>query len=182
MSKEYKGYKEGNRYLVKDDSKYCPSSFKLIEIIILEITEKAIKIKPVNNNTKWYFKESFNFSMIEELVGEKQSIEKNSKLEWQENFKLQWHENLQIQPMDWDNAVIYSKLLGGDWRLPTRAELVDAYDNNIKGFKKEFYWSSYTYARDTNLAAFVDFDTGCVLGMNKANNYYVRCVRELKND
>jgi len=65
--KEYKGFKEGNRYLVKDDLKYWDTSFKLIEIIILEITENAIKIKPVNNNTKWYLKESFNFFMIEEL-------------------------------------------------------------------------------------------------------------------
>lgn len=75
MNKEYRGFKEGYRYLVKDDSKYWDTSFKLIEIIILEITEKAIKIKPVNNNTKWYLKESFNFTIIENLDKEKNKIE-----------------------------------------------------------------------------------------------------------
>ena len=181
MNKEYKGFKEKYRYLVKDDSKYWDTSFKLIEIIILEITEKAIKIKPVNNNTKWYLKESFNFTIIEELVGEKQTIEENSKLEWQENFKLEWHENLQIQPMDWDNAVIYSKLLGGEWRLPTRAELVDAYDNNIKGFKKEIYWSSDTFDHYFPSAWSINFNNGLVGIVSKASKHYVRCVRKLKN-
>lgn len=67
MEKQFKGFKEGCRYLVKDDTKFWDTSFGLIEIYILEISEKAIKIKFENSNTKWYLKESFNFSMIENL-------------------------------------------------------------------------------------------------------------------
>jgi hypothetical protein len=65
MNKEFKGYKEGCRYLVKDDSKFWDTS--LVEIYVLEISEKAIKIKFDNGDAKWYLKETFNFSMIENL-------------------------------------------------------------------------------------------------------------------
>lgn len=65
--KEFKGFKESNRYLVKDESKFWNTSFEIIEIYILEISDKAIKINDENGNTKWYLKESFNFSIIENL-------------------------------------------------------------------------------------------------------------------
>jgi hypothetical protein len=121
MNKEYKGFKEGCRYLVKDESKFWDTSFEIIEITVLEISEKAIKIKYENGNTNWYLKETFNFSIIENLSVVnvvKQTIEENSKLEWQESPPS--------KPMTWDQAMEHAKLLGEGWRLPTRPELVDA--------------------------------------------------------
>ena len=71
MGKEFKGFKAGCRYLVKDDSKFWDTNFEIIEIIVLEISEKAIKIKFENSNTKWYLKESFSFSIIENMSVDK---------------------------------------------------------------------------------------------------------------
>lgn len=172
MQKEFKGFKEGNRYLVKDDSKIWDTSFEIIEIYILEISEKAVKIKFENGNTKWYLKESFNFSTIENLSVIKQTIEENSKLEWQQNPPN--------KPMTWDDAMEYAKSLGDGWRLPTRGELSEAYDNKIEGFILDDYWSSSMYARATNYAWSVDFSKGYVDYYNKKDSDYVRCVREVK--
>ena len=65
MQKQFKSFKEDCRYLVKDESKFWDTS--LVEIYVLEISEKAIKIEFDNSDTKWYLKETFNFSMIENL-------------------------------------------------------------------------------------------------------------------
>jgi hypothetical protein len=67
MGKEFKDFKEGCRYLVKDDSKYWNTSIDLIEINILEISEKAIKIKFENGDTRWYLKGNYCFTLIENL-------------------------------------------------------------------------------------------------------------------
>jgi hypothetical protein len=67
MDKEFKSFKEACRYLVKDESKFWDTSFQIIEITVLEISEKAIKVKYENGSTKWYLKECFNFSIIENL-------------------------------------------------------------------------------------------------------------------
>jgi hypothetical protein len=65
MQKDFKGFRKGCRYLVKDESKVW--DIDLIEINILEISEKAIKIKFENGNTQWYLKGNYCFTLIENL-------------------------------------------------------------------------------------------------------------------
>jgi hypothetical protein len=92
---------------------------------------------------------------------------------------IEWQEDAPKNPMTWEEAIEYAKSLGDGWRLPTRGELCDAYDNFVDGFKKNNYWSSSTYAQNTNYAWSVDFIYGGVPLNAKTNSYYVRCVREI---
>ena len=98
-------------------------------------------------------------------------------------MSLEWQSNPTEQPMNWDEANEYTKSLGNGWRLPTRTELIDAYDNNVEGFQSNDYWSSSTYAKDTNNAWFVDFSYGDVHYYTKTDDgFYVRCVRDLPKE
>ena len=83
--------------------------------------------------------------------------------------------------MTWDEAMEYAKSLGDGWRLPSKEELKEAYDNKIEGFKSGYYWSSSTYVKSTTNAWGVGLFNGSVNSYSKANGYYVRCVREIKN-
>lgn len=76
--------KVGSRYLVKDIKD------GISEIIVLEISKKAIKIKLNNVHTQWYLKDSLPFEFIEELYTV-------NKLEWEQNPS----ENLMI----WNKAI-----------------------------------------------------------------------------
>jgi len=71
MQEDFKGFRKGCRYLVKDESKVW--NIDLIEINILEISEKAIKIKFENGNTQWFLKENYYFTIIENLSDVKQN-------------------------------------------------------------------------------------------------------------
>ncbi len=94
---------------------------------------------------------------------------------------IEWQNNPPVKRMTWHEAMEYAKSLGDGWRLPTRSELINAYDGDVIGFKKNSYWSSNTYAQGTNLAWLVYFGTGYVDGDDKTNCfYYVRCVRDVK--
>jgi hypothetical protein len=94
-------------------------------------------------------------------------------------MRLEWQEDAPKNLMNWDEAIEYAKSLGDGWRLPTRGELCDAYDNFVDGFKKNYYWSSSTYAQFTNSAWSVYFFVGNVSLDGKTNLNYVRCVREI---
>lgn len=61
---ENKFKKVGARYLVKD---LRISQDRILELTILEITEKAIKVKWDNGGVEWYLKNSFDYEFIEEL-------------------------------------------------------------------------------------------------------------------
>ena len=93
---------------------------------------------------------------------------------------IEWQNNPPEEPMTWHNAVEYAKSLGDGWRLPTRAELIDAYDNKIEDFDFSYYWSSSTYAQNTNNAWYVNFNNGNVNYNAKTNYDCVRCVRDVK--
>lgn len=99
-----------------------------------------------------------------------------------------------LEMYTWSNAITYCEglILGSrsDWRLPNINELrsiidytkstrptvdIIAFPNN----RFENYWSSSTYAQNTNFAWYVNFSNGSVDGSLKANNYYVRCVKEI---
>jgi formylglycine-generating enzyme required for sulfatase activity len=93
---------------------------------------------------------------------------------------IEWQSNPPKEYMTWYEAVDYAESLGDGWRLPTRSELVNAYDGDVIGFKKNSYWSSNTYAESTNLAWYVYFHNGNVYYCDKTFNSYVRCVREIR--
>lgn len=202
-----KQFKEGYRYLVKDkDSSY----YTILELTVLEVSNKAIKVKFENGNTTWYLKDHLLSLLIEELPSTKQIIkdrlheiqfhdellyekdepqftlkltEENDGeiiLKAEEKPKLQWEENSSKKLMTWDEAMEYAKSLGDGWRLPTRAELVDAYDNKVEGFHPDYHWSSITYSRNTNNAWCVNSYDGHVSNGSKIDGCYVCCVREIK--
>lgn len=204
----YKEFKEGGRYLVGNNGYYNEA---LLELKVLEISEKAIKIKYGNGNSQWYLKDKFPYKFVEELSIVKQTIEDRSheiqfeddamgyepdepqftlkiteendievKLKSEEKPKLEWQPIPFENSMSWEEALKYVKTLGDGWRLPTRAELIDAYDNKVQGFHSNNYWSSSTYAQNTNYAWLVHFYYGYVYYSNKTYNTYVRCVREVK--
>lgn len=88
---------------------------------------------------------------------------------------LVWSEDLSAT-MNWDEAM--SSCPPG-WRLPTIQELYTASVQKAQSFQHSNYWSSSTYAQNTNFAWYVNFSNGSVDGSLKANNYYVRCVKEI---
>ena len=90
--------------------------------------------------------------------------------------KLQWGNTAEKQ-MTWQEASDYCNSLGKGWRLPTRAELVEAYDTKVEGFEKDYYWSSTTFVNDTDYAWSVYFYGGSVNASNKTNANDVRPVR-----
>lgn len=73
MDKQFKKFKEGGRYLVSEN--YTES---LIELTVLEVSKKGIKIKYDNGNSQWYLKDTFPYNFIEELPIVKQTIEGRS--------------------------------------------------------------------------------------------------------
>ena len=95
---------------------------------------------------------------------------------------------------NWSNAITYCEglVLGGrsDWRLPNVNDLRSIVDYtkssaptiNTTAFPSTFstsggpYWSSSTYAQDTNRAWGVSFQYGGVYNDAKTGNSYVRCV------
>ena len=76
--------------------------------------------------------------------------------------------------MDWEEAKKWCEEQGG--RLPTRVELLQAFEAKVGGFKSDFYWSSTEY--DSGNAWGVGFSNGYVNVDGKNGVYYVRCVRD----
>lgn len=70
-----KEFKEGGRYLVGNNGYYNET---LLELTVLEISKKAIKIKYDNGNSQWYLKDKFPYKFVEELPIVKQTIEDRS--------------------------------------------------------------------------------------------------------
>ena len=86
--------------------------------------------------------------------------------------KMNW-----LEAQCWIDSLNESKYLGfNDWRLPTRVELIDAYDGKVEGFKSGYYWSSTTYVNGTGVAWIVNFFNGNVVYNGKTYNFYVRPV------
>ena len=100
-------------------------------------------------------------------------------------MKLEWGKTSKNK-MDWNKAIVYCEKLGNGWRLPTIQELVGCINYNKYNpasdmdFKTDdCYWSSTTYALNTDYAWYVHFYNGDVLSSNKTNSYYVRPVRNI---
>ena len=188
MQKQFKGFKEGGRYLVSDKPYYKEN---LVELIVLEISEKAIKIQWHKELVEWYLKDdNLPFTLIEELPIKKQAIEDRShEIQFEDDFddfdvgkkpKLEWQQNSLEERMTWYQAMTYADSLGEGWRLPTRAELINAYYNYIEDFQSYYYWSLNTYTQNTNVAWYIYFGNFMAESYSlKTYKYYVRCVREV---
>lgn len=94
--------------------------------------------------------------------------------------KLEWEENPPSNLMTWNKANEYADSLGNGWRLPTIKELEEAYDSKIEGFQSFNYWSSIKYVQNTNYVWNVDFGNGFVDFNDETDDFFVRCVREVK--
>ena len=92
--------------------------------------------------------------------------------------------------MNWHDAQVYAETLRlagySDWRLPSAAELESLLDRSR--YRPEMrtsvpfrdlrsYWSSTTFAENTDNAWIVMFDGAYILSYSKKNAYQVRCVR-----
>jgi formylglycine-generating enzyme required for sulfatase activity len=98
-------------------------------------------------------------------------------------MKLQWSKT--FDRMDWYDAMKFCEELDfeghGDWRLPTRAELIALYDSDENPHETaDLYWSSADNTDNTDNAWLVDFSDGNVYNDAKTLTLYVRAVRERK--
>ena len=89
---------------------------------------------------------------------------------------LEWGETSPTE-MTWYEAKKWCEEQGG--RMPTRIELLQAYEDNVEGFVANNYWSATEY--NSTYAYDVNFDDGNTNCDNKTNAYYVRCVRRINN-
>ena len=89
---------------------------------------------------------------------------------------LEWKDT-EPNKMNWERA---KKLENDGWRLPTRGELIDAYDNKIEGFKLERYWSSTFIPKwDPDVYLF-SFKTGDIFMDHKVFfECYVRLCKDI---
>ena len=62
--------------------------------------------------------------------------------------------------LNWKDAKEWCEKQGG--RLPTICELLQAFNDGIKGFKNLRYWSATGYRKNTNGAWNMFFNDGCV--------------------
>jgi hypothetical protein len=111
---------------------------------------------------------------------------------------LMWSKNANLpdENQTWQGALDYVKSinngagLGGyhDWRLPNRKELFSLIDSSkydptlptshpFQNVQSDYYWSSTTYAYDTDYAWVVHMWSGYVDGYLKSDSYFVWPVR-----
>lgn len=103
---------------------------------------------------------------------------------------LMWQQST-ASARTWENAISYCESLSlagySDWRLPDRNELQSLVDYTryhpaidetfFPDTESSYYWSSTTYAPNTDYAWGVNFYNGYVGSDDKSNTGYVRAVR-----
>ena len=110
---------------------------------------------------------------------------------------LMWQQSNDSNLYEWEEACAYCENLTlagyGDWELPGIYQLVSLLNNNLyeninpnyfntEGLYYAEYCSGSTYARYTDRAWIVDFNSGYVSKFTKTYDYYVRCVRSGSSD
>jgi len=104
---------------------------------------------------------------------------------------LMWQRKPAAEQLDWEAAQHYCGCLGlagyGDWRLPSRIELVSLVDYrrqepsiDIEAFPETpntWYWSSSAVAGDPLVAWYLSFMDGNTHEASRDVSYGVRCVR-----
>jgi len=98
---------------------------------------------------------------------------------------LEWY--CLAEEANWNFAMNAVSGKGDGWRIPTIQELETLLDRSkysptmredIPFRDNSDYWSSTSYAGNTEYAWTIRFNSGSVHYENKANNHFVRCVRE----
>jgi hypothetical protein len=89
--------------------------------------------------------------------------------------ELEWGA-ISDEEMDWHEAIKWCEAQGKGWRLPTRVELIQAFDEGIE-FPGNYFWSSTEYYSNTALAWYVYLYNGNTNSNTKASSNLVRCVR-----
>ena len=79
--------------------------------------------------------------------------------------------------MNWEEAKKWCETQGEGWRLPTRAELIQAFDEDILPNSGNYFWSSTENYNNPANAWNVNLNNGNTNNNNKTNGNYVRCVR-----
>lgn len=88
---------------------------------------------------------------------------------------LEWG-NASEKKLTWKEAKEWCEQQGDGWRMPTRIELLQAYEDNVDGFKTDgYYWSSTEF--NASSAWYVYFYSGDAFSYSKTYTYYVRCVK-----
>ncbi len=108
-------------------------------------------------------------------------------LQWQDDYSSNAGN---IKSATWTAAIDYCEdlgLAGGGWRLPNKKELLSLVDYTrfIPSIDvifnhtttSDYYWSSTTYAGDTDRAWYVGFYYGYTYHHAKSASHAVRCVR-----
>jgi hypothetical protein len=90
-------------------------------------------------------------------------------------MKLEWKDT-ESEQMSWYEA---KKLESNGWRLPTRVELIHAFDSKVEGFTS-VCWSSNNYILDTKYAWSINFNYGGMGTDDKECCYYVRLCKEVE--
>jgi len=110
----------------------------------------------------------------------------STQLVWQDDYS---DNGGSIKNATWTDAIDYCdglSLAGGGWRLPNKKELLSLvdyskYNPSINGIFSHttsgFYWSSTTYADNTDDAWVVNFNGGDTDDNYKPGTNGVRCVR-----
>ena len=90
--------------------------------------------------------------------------------------KLEWG-NTCNKELNWEDAKKWCEEQGEGWRLPTRQELSEAYEQKISGFSTNLYWSSTEYYSSNAWSQY--FFNGYQYSFNKDYGNYVRCIRSI---
>jgi hypothetical protein len=79
--------------------------------------------------------------------------------------------------MNWEDAKKWCAAQGKGWRLPTRVELVQAFDEGVLTGDNRYFWSSTEDYSSPPYAWSVTLGYGDTSNVTKAVQYCVRCVR-----
>jgi hypothetical protein len=82
------------------------------------------------------------------------------------------------EEMNWKDAKKWCAEQGDGWRLPTRVELVQAFDEGMLTGDDRWFWSSTEDYNNAAYAWIVYLVTGYTSNYTKTTSYYVRCVQE----
>ncbi len=109
---------------------------------------------------------------------------------------LMWQDTSTNTRLSWESALNHCKTLTfaghEDWRLPNFNELYSIVDKNVSEttinssftniasgmFNENIYWSSTSYAVDTDKVWTIKFENAENTRETKTNSHYIRCVRD----
>jgi len=173
-----------------------------IEELIEAIEDGRISVKSVNyglpQDDDITVEEAFTYrvSRIKEIELPEPPKEQTKMRRFEDNdngtvtdieTKLVWQKD-HADPLTWQETMNYAESLSlaghNDWRLPTAEELFTLVDfskhspaSSFPEMLTNYFWTSSSYAPNSDYAWGVDFSGGYVYNVDKNGDHYVRCVR-----